>query len=635
MLLNWLDSREAIAAGTALADDFLQRSESGSKSSKGRSSGTPVADVERFLEKFLQRVDHETRSLKLNLLKRAKLANSFKWRLREKGVDSQVIDDLTRALVLRISANTAASAQTNAASGRRADASQRQALHSRANELLTKGQFAEALRCYHELLGLDPRDAAARNGLGIALAQLGQYREAESEFRRAIGIKSSSPEAYFNLAGVLEATGRYNEAEVPLRRALKLKPSYVDARVRLGSSFVAQGRIAEARDSFEKALRVAPRHAQALAGMGQTEALRGKFIEAESLYRRAIDADPSAFYAWGQLAWLRKMTTADAAWVKKAEQFADGGLSAMGESTMRFAIGKYYNDTEDFAKAFRSYRRANELHKQRAEPYDRAGHVRYVDDMRRVYTKEAVARSADGGSDSERPVLVVGMPRSGTSLVEQIIASHPAAIGAGELDFWSTVVRKHETVLRQGLLEDSLRQRAASDYLRVLAGHSGSAQRVVDKAPFNTDYVGLIHSVFPKARFIYLQRDPIDTCLSCFQQQLSPALNFTMDLGDLAHYYRQHRRLMDHWRSVLPESALLEVPYAELVADQEKWTRRILEFLGLPWHARTLEFYLNDRMVTTASTWQVRQKIYKTSVQRWRHYEKFIGPLLEIGDSTS
>jgi tetratricopeptide (TPR) repeat protein len=636
MLLNWFNAREAAEAGTALADDFLQQSESGSRSARRRVAGDAqaTAETQRILQKFLQRVDREARPLKLNLFKRARLANSFKWRLLEQGVDSQVVEELTRAVVLRIG-GAGSSAAVPVEAGRRAGASQRQALQARANELLGKGAYGEALQSYQELVGADARDAGARNGLGIALAQLGQYREAEAEFRRAIGIKPSFPEAYFNLGGVLEVTGRYNEAEVPLRRALKLKPSYLDARVRLGTSFVLQGRIDEARDSFEKALRVAPRHPQALVGLGQTEALGGKFTAAEALYRRALEADKGAFYAWAGLAWLRKMTAADAAWVKRAEEFADSGLAAIDECTMRFAIGKYYNDTEDFPKAFRNYQRANELHKQRAEPYDRAGHVRFVDDMVRIYTKEALGQTGAGGSDSERPVLVLGMPRSGTSLVEQIIASHPAAAGAGELNVWSTVVRKHETVLRQQLLEAPLRKRVAEDYLQVLAGYSGSAQRVVDKAPANADYVGLIHSVFPKARIIYLQRDPIDTCLSCYLQQLQPALNFTMDLTDLAHYYRQHRRLMDHWRSVLPPHALLEVPYAELVADQEKWTRRIVEFLGLPWDPQTLEFHQNNRAVTTASAWQVRQKIYKTSVQRWRHYKKFIGPLLELGDSTT
>jgi hypothetical protein len=225
-------------------------------------------------------------------------------------------------------------------------------------------------------------------------------------------------------------------------------------------------------------------------------------------------------------------------------------------------------------------------------------------------------------------LFVVGMPRSGTSLIEQIIASHPAACGAGELGFWDAAARRHGA----GLPDEALRRRLGGDYLKVLTGHSASASRVVDKATVNADYLGMIHAVFPRARIINLRRDPVDTCLSCYFQQFPSALSYTMDLGDLAHYYREHQRLMDHWRAVLPPGTLLDVPYAEVTAHQETWTRRILEFAGLPWDERCLEFHTNTRAVATASVWQVRQKMYSTSVGRWRNYEKFLGPLKSLRD---
>jgi hypothetical protein len=224
------------------------------------------------------------------------------------------------------------------------------------------------------------------------------------------------------------------------------------------------------------------------------------------------------------------------------------------------------------------------------------------------------------------------MPRSGTSLVEQIIASHPVAFGAGELPFWDEAVTVHSAEVRQGMLNEATRQKLAEAYLRVLANHSTDALHVVDKTPINADFLGVIHSVFPNARIIYMQRDPIDTCLSCYFQQFMTGLNFTLDLSDLAHYYREHQRLMTHWRAALPPGSILDVPYAELVADQETWTRKILEFLGLEWDERCLEFHKIKRSVVTASAWQVRQKIYGNSVDRWRNYEKFIGPLKGLRD---
>jgi len=627
MLFKWLDAREATAAGEALADDFYLQSASKLPRARAGQAG-PEPELQKFLQRFLQRVDQAAQPLKLNVFKRAKLANSFKWRLLEKGVEQQLVDELTQALVMKLMGVSPAAKAAERGPSPASRARDLRALHVTANEQAARGAFAEARESYQQLVNLDPRDADARNGLGIALAQLARYDEAEAEFRRAIGLKPGYPEAHFNLAGVLQSTGRYNESEMPLRRALKLKPTYLSARIGLGMSCVLLGRLAEARECYEKALRVAPRNTVALVGIGQIESLEGRFAEAEAAFRKAIEIEPRAPYAWAALVWLRKMTPADSEWVKNAEEIAASGLNAVNEATLRYAIGKYYDDVGDYGRAFRAYQRANELKKLRSPPYDREERTRFVNEQMRVFTREVLAGAQAGASDSARPVFIVGMPRSGTSLVEQIIASHPEAWGAGELNFWQIAARGHH----QQVLDESLRRRLAQDYLKVLTGHSADAQRVVDKAPVNSDYLGLIHSVFPRARIIHMQRDPVDTCLSCYFQNFPEALNYTLDLADLAHYYREHRRLMDHWRNVLPRDSFLDVRYAELTADQEGWSRRIIEFIGLPWDDRCLAFEKTVRPVNTASVWQVRQKIYRTSVERWRKYEKFIGPLRELKD---
>jgi tetratricopeptide (TPR) repeat protein len=625
MLFDWFNAREAAAVGAALADDFVLQSASAPRNGQAAARGQ---ELQKFLQKFLQRVDRDARPLQLNLFKRAKLANSFKWRLLEKGVERDVVDELTQALVLRLNATPGTASPAGAARGTAKH--DPRALLVGAAELLARGAYAEALAAYEALVELEPRDAPARNGLGAALAELGRYAEAEDQFRRAIGLRPDFAEAQFNLAGVLQSTGRHNEAENPLRRALKLKPSYIEARIRLGMSLAVLGRLSDARECYDMALRAAPRSTQALTGLGQVEALEGHFAAAESAYRRALELDPTASYAWAALTGLRRMTAADEAWLKRAEELVGGALAPIDESTLRFAMGKFCDDVGDYPRAFRNFQRANELHKARAPAFSAAAYARFVDDAVKVYTRDALGGARAGASDSARPVLVTGMPRSGTSLVEQIIASHPQARGAGELEFWSATVHKHESALRRALLELAPRQKLAGEYLRVLRSHSSDAQRVIDKAPVNADYLGLVHSVFPNARLIYLRRDPIDTCLSCYFQQFPPAMSFTMDLADLAAYYREHHRLVAHWRAVLPAEAFLDVPYAELVAGQEKWTRRILEFLGLPWDERCLSFYQTVRPVSTASAWQVRQKIYSSSVERWRHYEKFIGPLRSL-----
>ena len=629
-LLKISDTGDTTELGTALADEFVLKSRPGG-------AERPVPTRQKALQRLLQRVDREARPLQLGILKRARLANSFKWRLLEQGVDEALADELTRALLLRLAAERVVPVSSERPRPRplpaKAPAPRKvQALLAETGQHLATGEYAEAASGYHSVLGIDPRHAVAHNNLGIALSKLGRYQLAEGHFRSAIGIRASFPEAHFNLGSVLQSTGRFDESEVPLRRALKLKPGYLDAQISLGQSLALLGRLPEARRCYEKALRVAPRNTLALVAVGQLHALEGRFAEAEAAYREALEVEPEAPHAWAALVWLRRMTSADDAWLRRAQEIAAGGLGLIEEANMRFALGKFCDDTGDYARAFRNYQRANELHRMRASPYDRAQHTRFVDDLLRVYTREALGRAATGGSDSERPVFVVGMPRSGTSLVEQIIASHPLAHGAGELRFWTTFVSRHEDALRRAVPEESARRRLAREYLRLLGGHSADAQRVVDKAPVNSDYLGLIHGVFPRARFIYLERDPLDTCLSCYFQQFSPAINFTTDLADLAHYYREHRRLISHWRSVLPPGALLEVPYAALVGEQKRWTRRILEFLDLPWDERCLDFHRNTRAVSTASAWQVRQKIYKSSLGRWRNYEKFIKPLLALRD---
>jgi hypothetical protein len=254
------------------------------------------------------------------------------------------------------------------------------------------------------------------------------------------------------------------------------------------------------------------------------------------------------------------------------------------------------------------------------------GRSELIDELIGVYSREAMAKIGAAGSPSAKPVFVVGMPRSGTSLAEQIIASHPAAYGAGELDFWAPLMAKDMGPTR-GVMSETARLGVAKDYLHLLESLSASASRVVDKTPVNSDFLGPIYSVLPNARVIYMQRDPIDTCLSCYFQQFLLGINFASDLSDLAHYYREHRRIMAHWRAVLPPGFILEVPYEELVADQETWSRKMLDFIGLEWNPRVLEFQTTKRQVVTASAWQVRQKIYRSSVARWRNYEKFIGPL--------
>jgi tetratricopeptide (TPR) repeat protein len=629
MTLGWFKVSDVTALGVALADQFAQ----------AVTDGKPQGRAYKALQELLRRTDTEVRTIRLNFFKRARLANAFKWRLLEQGIEKNVAEDATQALVVQImtssnGAGVASSPPSEEAAPKLGGPANARRLLAQGTASFARAEYQQALELYARVVELKPRDADARNNLGATLYKLERFGEADDQFRKAVALKPNFPEALCNLGAVLQWEGYFAESEESLRKALKLRPNYLDARSLLGSTLVLQGRPREAKDHFERTLGTSPKDAEALLGMGQVASMEGRFEEAENWFKRALELEgnPRAPSTLAALAALRRMTKSDKPWLDRAKQMIGAGLPRTEEIAVRFAIGKYLDDIGAYPQAFESYKRANDLSLESSPRFQPEAYKKFVDQQIRAYTRDVVSSPAPGTSDSDKPVFVVGMPRSGTTLTEQIIASHPAARGAGELEFWNGMGRRNAAEHQSAPVAESRKKKLAEDYLRLLSRHSSDAVRVVDKAPANADHLGMIHSVLPRARIIYMRRNPIDTCLSCYFQPFSQALNFTSDLSDLEHFYRQHHRLMAHWRQVLPPGSIMDVPYEGLVADQAGWTRKILEFIGLEWDDRCLDFYKTDRDVATASTWQVRQKIYGTSVQRWRNYEKFIGPLARLQD---
>jgi tetratricopeptide (TPR) repeat protein len=500
------------------------------------------------------------------------------------------------------------------------------------------GQREQAAASYTRALKLDPRNVEAHEDLADVLHELGARREAASLYARAVELAPDRADIHFRLANTLFELRRLDESAASCRRVLELDPRHAPAHLGLGVVLRAQRRPVEARASCEAALSVDPDHVEALSLLAELHADRGEFVEAEALFRRALDIDPGFSFAYSGIATHRKMTRDDAGWLEGAQQLLTRELPLEHAIALRYALGKYFDDVGQFDDAFGHYRMANELTKRRGAVYEGGKLEERIDAIIRSFDAAGIRGSPAGAADSERPVFVVGMPRSGTSLIEQILASHPDVFGAGEVSFWDAAFLAHRNAGGagkggDGAVRAGLMTEMAGEYLRRLTQGAGAALRVVDKMPANFLYLGLIHAAFPRARIIHVRRHPIDTCLSIYFQNFFNRDPYANDLVNLAHYYREYLRITDHWRKVLPAAALLEVPYEALLGDQEGWTRRMLEFIGLPFDPRCLEFHRTDRVVITASKWQVRQKISAASAGRWRHYEKYVAPLLPLIDS--
>jgi tetratricopeptide (TPR) repeat protein len=459
------------------------------------------------------------------------------------------------------------------------------------------------------------------------LRDLGRRHDAIAAFQRALALDPTRAENHCNLGMVLFELRRVEAAMECYRHALRLQPDHAPAHLNLALALRQQRRPADAEQSCRRALAIAPNYVEALVFLGELLADRGQFAEAEELFTKATGVAPEFFSGYASIATHRKMTLADSQWLRGVTELLRKRPPLSAEIGLRYALGKYFDDVGQYDDAFANYFRANELTKRYGATYDRAKFAALVTRIIERFQPEFIRACQAQGSTAELPLLIVGMPRSGTSLTEQILASHPDVFGAGEMRFWHGAFVRLERAGLFSAADTSLLPEVARNYLERLNAVGNGALRVVDKMPANFLYAGLIHAAFPKARILHMQRHPMDTALSIYFQNFYNIGPYANHLEDLAHYYGQYLRIMDHWRKVLPPTALMDVPYEGLIADQEHWTRRILDFSGLAWDEKCMNFQETNRVVITASKWQVRQKIYRASSGRWKHYQKYLGPL--------
>lgn len=510
------------------------------------------------------------------------------------------------------------------------------AIHALGLLALRVGKLPMATNLVNKAAQLAPSNANYHRNLGELLRRLGKLDEAIQMHRRATALAPNTCENHFHLALALNDKAAYADAEKSYRRAIELKPTYGEAWNNLGACLEKQGKKQDSEDAYTHAAKINPRHAEAQNNIGAIYSEQGKLDEARRCFEAAIEAKPEFVEAHYNLSSLKTYKKGDAhlamleAVLSKEEQ-----LPVASRIRYNFALGKALDDTQQFERAFDAYAEGNRL--QHAEqPCNELLLNEVAESIPKVFTS-AFLKKAPATKDTHTPVFIVGMPRSGTTLIEQILSSHDGVFGAGELSFMDDAVqsfggnqkRKNFTQWAAHMTDADFKA-LGETYMQRTKALAPGKQYITDKMPANFFYVGMIYRALPNAKIINAMRDPMDSCFSCYSRLFNQSMPFAYNQETLGRYFVRYTKLMNYWQSVLPEGTILNLQYEDMVADNETQSRRLLEYLGLPWDKKCLEFYKNDRLVQTASITQVRKPIYKTSVKRWEHFAKDLQPLMDI-----
>ena len=506
--------------------------------------------------------------------------------------------------------------------------------HDLGLALLEVGNIADAIAALQWAVSCNPRYGDAHFRLGIAFETLGDIGKAIAAYDRATQLLPSLTEAWFR-AGALSYTLGYVEESIGcFRRAAVTGGKTSFGRLAKARALVIEDRNQEAEQVLRETLVADPRNAMAYDLLGSLLAEFGRFDEARACFERAIAIAPLLAGTYYDLVRCRPVTKDDNGLLQGMQASLDTpGLEAGQRLRLHLAIGKAAGDLGDCGLAMQHFDAADAV-RRGFSVFDSKAFSIEVDRLIARCTPELIARAPELGSSDATPILIIGMPRSGTTLVEQIISMHPEVGAGGELNFWNQRgVAWHRSDASGN--EKPFLSKAVVDYLRVLRSVAPKASRVTDKMPFNFLWAGLIHLAFPRAIIIHCRRAAIDTALSIHQTHFHPTLAFPTGGEELVAYFHSYQRLVDHWQKVLPRDRFIEVDYEELTSAPEPVIRRMIAACGLAWHDACLRPESNPRAVKTPSKWQTRQPIYRTSVARWRRYEPWLGPLRTLIDDGS
>ena len=541
------------------------------------------------------------------------------------------------------------------------------------NAMRMTGDVEGAFSAYQDALTHREIYPEAYNNLGTLLQQDKKFEEAEHVLRKAISQNARYIEAYNNLGSLLAAQKKEVDALRVLGDALKFAPQNPQTLLITGKIQLRRGNNQAAEQAAKLALKQDPDNAEALTVLGQVLHETDRYDEALTVLEKAVKANPNNpealnFYGvalksvgrldearehiikalklhdgmWGAFANLNDLVDFSTGVGEELFNRMDAIMTSAKNPEadvflpLHFAYGKALEDRGEHARALTHYILGGKIKRAQLD-YNETETFGFFDSIRAAFPKEFFENAKYQGIDDERPVFIIGMPRSGSTLVEQIVSSHPDVYGAGEVKYLSRAIGqirdRFPSLPKFPMMMDKINAAQldilAKKYLEALSAGAGDAKRITDKLLTNFFFVGLIHMLYPKAKFVNTMRDPVDTCLSGFTKLFKDDMPHSYDLTELGRYYGKYRELIEHWHKVMPEGVLITVKYEDVVADTEKEAKRLIEFLGLPWDGKCLDFHNSDRPVKTASVAQVRKPIYKSSVKRWAKYGDGLQPLID------
>ena len=484
------------------------------------------------------------------------------------------------------------------------------------------GKLDLAEKSFKQAIDLNPNFVEAHNNLGITLKELGRLNAAELRFRHAIAIKPLYPNAHNNLGATLEEMGRLEDAEVIFNKAIALEPNSSAAYNNLGNTLKKLGKVEAAEACCKKAISLNPNNPLARNNLGLILQELGKLDEAAACYIKALALKPDFAEAYRMLALMKKFDAQDEQYSKMLELYLDKNISDEQRCHINFGLAKAYDDLGEFEKAFTHYEEGNALRKKLLN-YDINQDVELFRQIKSAYQQiEQYSLESEKFPKDLTPIFIVGMPRSGTTIVEQIISSHSQVTGAGELpyaaQFGSAIAKGLSKVDREVLLN------FRNKYLEKLKEHSSSKFLITDKMPQNFRYIGLLAAVFPEAKFIHVKRNPAAVCWANYKQYfVSKNLGYCYALDDVVSYHKLYVNLMKFWTDTL-KNRIYDLDYESLTINQEDETRQLINHLNLDWDRNCLSPQNNKREVATASNLQVREKLYQGSSQQWKNYQPFL-----------